>query len=89
MHFEAGKPNVGSRASVINARLELTVLSKEQLQEIVKAIMLVQDYPTFSVETITGDSLTKTTYVITIEEISWAANLLAVVDAIKEFDYNA
>lgn len=88
MHFEVGQSNVGSRASVINARLELTVLSKEQLQEIVKAIMLVQDYPNFSVGTITCDSLTKTTYTITIDGISWAANLLAAVDAIKEFDYN-
>lgn len=88
MHFEVGQPNVGSRASVINARLELSVLSKEQLQEIVKAIMLVQDYPDFSVETVVGDSLTNTTYMITINEISWATNLLAIVNVIKEFDYN-
>ena len=88
MHFEVGQPNVGSRASVINARLELSVLSKEQLQEIVKAIMLVQDYPDFSVETVGGDSLTNTTYTITINEISWATNLLAIVNVIKEFDYN-
>lgn len=88
MHFEVGQPTVGSRASVINASLELTVLSKEQLQEIVKAIISTQDYPNFSVQTITGDSLTKTTYVITVDEIIWAANLMSLVDAIKEFDYH-
>lgn len=88
MHFEAGHPTVESRASIINSRLELTVLSKDQLHEIVKAIMAVQDYPNFSVETVAGDSLTKTTYMITINEISWASNLLALVNVIKEFDYN-
>lgn len=89
MHFEVGQPNVGSRASIINSSLELTVLSKEQMQEIVKAITIVQDYPNFSVQTIAGDSLTKTTYVITVDEIVWAANLHALVEAVKEFDYNA
>lgn len=88
MHFEVGQPNVGSRASIINSSLELTVLSKEQMQEIVKAITIVQDYPNFSVQTIAGDSLTPSTYVITVDEIIWASNLHALVEAIKEFDYH-
>lgn len=87
-YFKQGEPVVRNRASVVHAELSVKFLSKEQCELFVKDIVSKESYPCFSVETVVGDSMTHDEFIVTLEDICWANNLVRISKILEKYDYN-
>lgn len=88
-HFPQGQPTVRNRASVAHSQLSVTFLSKEQLDAFVAALLKYESYPSFTVETNVGDSVKPNEYNVTLHDIAWGHNLVAIAKLVEKFDYNS
>jgi hypothetical protein len=76
-----------SRASVITSSIEITVLMKEQLDAAIKWC-IGRDID-FSWETISGDSIEPSKYILTIDCLPWAHNLTILATILEASDYGS
>ena len=86
--FDQGQPTIRSRACVIHSDLELRFLSKEQRNLFIHDLIADELSFDFQVETNPGDSLTLAVYTVTINDISWANNLMRIAELADKYDYN-
>lgn len=87
-HFEKSQPVIRNRACVIHTDLEITFLSKEQLELFTAEFLKDNEYPNFEIETAPGDSLELTKYTVSIYDTPWANNLTKIAKLLEKYDYN-
>jgi hypothetical protein len=81
------KWTIRSRASVITSTIDIQVLMKEQLEPAIK--WCIEQDIDFEWEVIHGDSLTPSTYVLSIQSLPWANNLTTLATILEQTDHGS